>query len=401
MRAQVAVLGAGPYGLAAAGALRAHGVDVTVNGQPMSFWARMPRGMLLRSPYVASSIGDPTGPFSLDAYSSATGTPIRRPIPLRLFSEYGRWVQREAVPDLDTREVTRVDRADGAFRLELEDGDELTATRLIVAAGIGTFPRIPAPFRGLPADRVSHASDHPDLGVFAGRRVLVIGAGQSALESAALMAESGAEVQIAARAATVHWLRPVTSWPRRLGPVSTFLYAPAEVGPPLMSRLVEVPQVLSRLGETTRHRVDRRSIRPAGATWLRDRVLGSIPISLGREVLTAEAGTEGVTVSFHDGEQVTVDHVLLGTGYRVDLARYPFLSADLLGRIRQAHGYPVLGAGFESSVPGLHFVGAPAAWRYGPLMRFVAGTAFTVREIGRVATAMRAGRPADRSPMAA
>jgi hypothetical protein len=69
--------------------------------------------------------------------------------------------------------------------------------------------------------------------------------------------------------------------------------------------------------------------------------------------------------------------VLLGTGYKVAIARYGFLSPPLLEAIRTVNGYPLLNKGFESSVPGLYFVGATAAYSFGPLCRFVAGTRFT------------------------
>jgi hypothetical protein len=234
----------------------------------------------------------------------------------------------------------------------------------------------------LSAEQCSHASAHRDLSVFRGRRVLVIGAGQSALESAALLAEGGADVQVAARAGMVRWLGR-HPWLRSLGPLSGLIYAPAEVGPPVLCRLVEAPNAVRRLPPARRHQLDRRSIRPAGAAWLRGRVVDAVPVSLDREVVSVDSRPDGVAVAFGDGDQVVVDHVLLGTGYQVDLSRYGFLGADLLSRVRQVDGYPILGRGFESSVPGLHVVGAPAAWTYGPLMRFVAGTHFTAAELRR------------------
>jgi hypothetical protein len=71
----------------------------------------------------------------------------------------------------------------------------------------------------------------------------------------------------------------------------------------------------------------------------------------------------------------------MATGYRVDVRKYEFLSDSLLSAVRLNDGYPVLGTGFESSIPGLHFLGAPAAWSYGPLMRFVAGADFAARAV--------------------
>jgi hypothetical protein len=90
-----------------------------------------------------------------------------------------------------------------------------------------------------------------------------------------------------------------------------------------------------------------------------------------------------VHVSFADGDAQTVDHLLFGTGYQVDITRYPFLTPRLTGQIRRAGGYPLLGRGMESSVPGLHFLGAPAAWSFGPIVRFVSGGWYTSRALVR------------------
>jgi len=355
-----------------------------VFGDPMSFWSgNMPSGMLLRSPRVASSISDPRGDLDLDGYSAATGVPVGSPVPLTSFLEYGRWFQSVVVPDIDRRHVDRVRRDGSGFVLDLADGDQVGVDRVIVAAGIAPFARIPDVFRDLPAARVSHSSWHTDLGRFSGQRVLVVGGGQSALESAALLHEGGAQVDVVARAPGVHWLgqRP---WMRSLGPVSTLLYAPPEVGPPLLSQLVRTPGWVRRLPDRPRGALDRRSIRPAGAGWLKPRVDGLVRLRFGRFVTQAEVTADGVDVRFDDGSRDRFEHVLLGTGYRIDLARYPFLPSELLAAIRRVDGYPVLSRGFESSVPGLHFIGAPGALTFGPLMRFVAGTPFAATEVARL-----------------
>jgi cation diffusion facilitator CzcD-associated flavoprotein CzcO len=218
-----AIIGAGPYGLAAAAELRAAGIETCAFGRPMSFWSEhMPRGMLLRSPYVASSIGSAQGPLSLDAFAACNGSTLDRPVPLESFVDYGRWVQATAVPDLDQRLVTRVERDGGGFAMVLDDDERITSRRVVVAGGIEPFAHVPPVFAGLPAALVSHTSQHRDLSVFSGRRVLVVGGGQSALESAALLHEAGADVEVVTRAPMVRWLgqRP---WLRELGPISTLL----------------------------------------------------------------------------------------------------------------------------------------------------------------------------------
>jgi NAD(P)H-nitrite reductase large subunit len=144
------------------------------------------------------------------------------------------------------------------------------------------------------------------------------------------------------------------------------------VGPMGLSRLVAVPDLLRRLPRPVRDPVAYRCIRPAGAAWLRPR-LEDVPIHLGTTVQELTPVGDQVRARLSTGDVLTVDHVLFGTGFRVDIARYPFLAPSLLSRVRRAGGYPLLGRGMESSVPGLHFVGAPAAWSFGPIMRFVAG----------------------------
>src|ERR1700737_1661972 len=132
----MAIIGAGPYGLAATAHLRAVGVDVRVFGQTMSSWQRnMPVGMRLRSPWRASSISDPHQALTLDCYEATCARPLPRPVPLDSFVEYGRWVQRQVAPDLDPRGVTRLQRSTLGFQLVLGDGEVVQARQVGVAVG--------------------------------------------------------------------------------------------------------------------------------------------------------------------------------------------------------------------------------------------------------------------------
>jgi FAD-dependent urate hydroxylase len=376
----VAIVGAGPYGLSVAAHLRAiAGLDVAVFGEPMSFWAGMPHGMLLRSAWDASYIGFPEGRLTLDRYRAQSGGSFTKPVPLDSFIEYGRWFQRAAVPELDTRRVRSVRRARDGFELELEDGDTVLAPRVVIAAGIEAFAHRPPAFDDLPAALVTHSSDHRDLAAFAGRRVLVIGGGQSALESAALLHEAGAEVEVVARTEEIIWLRG-GSVQRKLGRYKPLFYAQTDVGPAGLSRLVAVPALFCRLPRRVQDRLARRAIRPAGARWLVQR-LAAVPITTGRNAVGANPVGGQASVRLDDGTERLVDHVILGTGYRVDVADYDFLSDGVLSGVQRVNGYPLLGAGFESTVPGLHFVGAPAARSYGPTMRFVSGSWYAARQV--------------------
>ena len=376
----VAIVGAGPYGLAAAAALRdVGGLEIRVFGEPMRFWETMPTGMLLRSAWEACHIGFPRGELTLDRYQAACGAPFGKPVSLEAFVSYGHWFQRNAVPDVDRLRVMTVTQGQPGYHLVLENSETIHAARVIVAAGIGHFPWRPPAFQDLPPELVSHSSEHCDLSRFADRNVLVVGGGQSALESAALMHESGAEVEVVARAPRIIWLHGGVVQ-RKLGRAKPLLYAQTDVGPAGISRLVANPGLFRLLPRNTRSRLAHRAIRPAGARWLVSR-LADVPISTGRNVVRAVRAGDTVDLLLDDGSARRVDHVVLGTGYRVDIARYDFLTPEIVSRVRCVAGYPVLRAGLESSVPGLHFLGAPAAWSFGPIMRFVSGSWFAAQAL--------------------
>jgi cation diffusion facilitator CzcD-associated flavoprotein CzcO len=379
---QVAVIGAGPYGLAVTSHLRSAGLETLSLGRVMEFWDQhMPRGMLLRSPHNGSDIADAEASFSVYRYEQAREATLGKRIPLEDFVRYGRWFQEQSVPDLDSRMVEQIERVDDGFRLTMEDGDRLIAPRVIVAAGIGAFAHVPQAFTTLPRELVSHASDRAnrDLSRFASQRIIVIGAGQSATESAVLLSELGADVEMLVRQPRLRWLKS-GSLIRLLESKVNPLQAPGKIGPAGVDWLIEHPHLFNCFPRRMRSWMSNRAIRPAASAWLRPRS-EKLTISASRHVVAAEERGEQVHLRLSDGSDRLADHVLLATGYRIDLARYRFLGPDLLSAIQTVNGYPVLDAGFQSSLAGLHFVGAPAAYSFGPLCRFVIGTRFTARTI--------------------
>jgi cation diffusion facilitator CzcD-associated flavoprotein CzcO len=370
------IVGAGPNGLAAAAHLRVAGIDVRCFGEPLEAWTEhMPAGMLLRSRRRSSHIADPHQELTIDHYERAEDRIVSHPtITREEFVDYGRWFQRRVVPELDTRKVTEVARHDGAFQVTVDGGERVPASRVVVAAGLSPFLNVPAPFDGLPSTVRSHSYEHANLSGFRGLRTTVIGSGQSALESAALLHEAGATVELLARTAAIRWLAEGEP-------------AAAPV-PPRIGRIAAAPDVLRRMPGRLQPVISFRCIRPAGASWLRPR-LTDVPLSLGRTVVDAKVLDGVVELSLDDGSSRTVDRVFLGTGYRIDVRRYAFLAADLLAELDLVEGYPVLSAGLESSVRGLHFMGAPAAYSFGPIMRFVVGSWYSAPAVARRAADRR------------
>ena len=275
--------------------------------------------------------------------------------------------------------MVRVDHDGANFLLLMDDGETIRSPRVVVATGIGPFKRKPAVFGDLPPAQVSHCYEGRNVRMFAGKRVAVIGAGQSALECAALLHEAGADVEVIVRSPSLRWIGK-HKWLHRMGPISRLLYSSHDVGPIGISRLVAYPRLVSCIPLGIRDKIRTRAVKPAGSQWLPDR-LSAVRVTTGRTVSTSVTVGDEIALGLDDASERRVDHVLLGTGYQVDITRYDFLPPELTSKVQQFDGYPRLSSGFRSSVPGLHFIGATAARSFGPLLYFVAGTEFASRHL--------------------
>jgi cation diffusion facilitator CzcD-associated flavoprotein CzcO len=386
MEAQVAIIGAGPYGLALAAHLRALGVEHRIFGVPMEAWlTKMPKGMFLKSHGFASNLYDPDGAYTLERFCGANGLAYdayKVPVPLRTFCDYGLAFQRTFVPDVDRRMVVSIARAATGYRLRLADGETIHAREVVCAVGIAPFDYTPAVLDGLPADLVTHSSRHHSLDHFRGHDVTVIGAGASALDLAALLHQAGAAVRVVTRRSRFAFGSPVRLprplWQRIRAPMSG-------LGPGWRSRLAtDAPLLFHRMPEWFRLEVVRRHLGPSPAWFVREQVEGRVPFLMNVDVVSAveENGRVRLRVRNHDGAEgnLVTEHVIAATGYKVDMRRLTFLDG-LNQHIRQVENTPVLTSHFESSVPGLYFTGVSAANSFGPLLRFAFGARFAARRV--------------------
>jgi thioredoxin reductase len=383
-----AIIGAGPYGLSIAAHLRRSGISFRIFGKAMQSWREhMPRGMNLKSDGFASNLYDPDGAFTLQNFCAEQDIayhPMEIPVRLETFIKYGLAFRERMVPNLEEKTVTSVERLPEGFLLRLDSGEEVCARRVVLAVGITHFKYVPEMFSHLGPEYVSHSYEHNDLGPLRGRKVVVIGGGASAIELAGLLCEAGVEAQLVARRPSLIFHNPPTRrplWQRIRHPQSG-------LGPGMKSRFfADWASLFYYLPERLRLRLVRRTLGPAAGWSSRTRVVGQVPMLLGMAPERAEVveGKVQLTLRGADGNtrELVADHVITGTGYKVDMERLQFLSPEIRRNVVLAGSSPVLSPDFESSVPGLYFVGLAAANAFGPVLRFAFGAGFAARRVNR------------------
>jgi thioredoxin reductase len=379
----VAILGAGPYGLSLAAYLRAAGIDYRIFGKPLGTWREhMPANMLLKSDGFASNLSAPFESSSLKSWCAEHGVPYANqglPITLETFLAYGADFQRRFAPEVEDTMVTHVERESDGFELTLEAGERVPARCIVVATGIANFAYTPLPLAHLPPHLLSHSYNHRDGEGLHGKNVVVIGAGASATDLASLLADCGACVRIVARARFIEY----NSVPDP--DAETLLYRlrrPASgIGRGWRSYFcANAPLLFYRLPEPLRMRGVSSHMHPAAGWFMREKIEGRIQTLLGRTIAEAEEMKYGVMLTLSDREgkreQVVCDHVIAATGYRPDTRRLSFLDRGLREAIASSRHTPVVTDNFETPVEGLHVIGPAVIDSFGPLMRFMVGAEF-------------------------
>jgi len=384
----VVIIGAGPYGLSIAAHLTTGKLKSRIFGPPMQSWSsHMPQGMKLKSEGFASSLYDPNSTFPLRQYCKENNLPyqdVGLPVPLETFVAYGLEFQRRLVPHLENTDIVSIQKSPSGFALQTASGETLQARNVVIATGITHFAQTPPVLAALPTSYVSHTSDHSDLSRFHGRKVAVLGAGASAIDTAALLRDAGAEVHIIARASSIAFHSP-GSEPR---PLLERLKNPRSgLGVGWKSKLCsDFPLLFHILPQKLRIRAVQRHLGPAPGWFVREKVEGHIPMHLKTSIQSAHVEDNQVHLNLSTpGGPTTlaVDHIIAGTGFHPALSRLPMLDDKLRTSIKTLNDAPILSRQFESSVPGLYFIGLASSISFGPLMRFACGAEFTAKRLAK------------------
>ena len=371
------IVGAGPFGLALSAYARRHHLDHVVLGRVMGFWkSNMPSGMYLRS--GCDWHYDPFNEDTIERYLLTRNlTPADAdPLPLDLYLDYCEWFRLQKGIEVTPGRVRQLDYADDTqplFQATLQDGATIKAKNVVLALGFSHFKNVPEPYPTLfPAGRFAHTCDFADFSSLKGKRVLIVGGRQSAFEWAALIREQGAgAVHLTYRHPTPSFEQSDWTWVN-----------------PLVDSMVADPGWFRRLTAEEKDQVSRRMWaegRQKLEPWLVARIAeAKVNLLPNSQVTTCKELPGGaLEVGLSTGDALTVDQVILATGYKVDVGQIPLLAkGNILARLEVRNGFPTLDEHFQSSIPGLFFTSMCATQDFGPFFAFTVSVRASAELIG-------------------
>ena len=362
MKTDLLIIGAGPFGLALAAQAQHEQIEHLIVGKPMEFWrANMPKGMFLRS--ACDWHLDPQIVDTIEAYLQSRGQTPKdvEPLSLEFYLTYVDWFQKQKNIQSLPVYIKQLDRENDQFIATTVNSDVITTNHVVLAPGFRHFAHIPADLKAkLPAGSYQHTCEYVDFSDAANKRYLIIGGRQSAFEWAALLLEAGAAaIHLSHRHASPAYAVADWSWVK-----------------PLVDNMVDDPSWFRRLSQKEKDDVSYRMWfegRLKLEPWLESRLPSErVKVWPHTEVVGCIANeSDEFEVTLTNDEAITVDKIILATGYKVDIARLPVLAAgNLLEQIETRNGFPVLDDHFETSVRGLFITSMPAMQDFGPFFGF-------------------------------
>ncbi|WP_409300438.1 NAD(P)-binding domain-containing protein [Peribacillus sp. SCS-155] len=358
----VIIIGSGPFGISLAAHAVSNNLQYKIFGYPMDFWKNtMPQDMFIRTPHDFVSFSDAKDELTIHKFSDETGVQLVTPLPRPIFVQYASWFAEKAGITFTTELVTSVSYKKGVYKVISETGDIHQGKNVIVATGVQHYKHLPDFLRGFPEHLVSHTTGYTDFSQFKGKKVVVLGSGQSAWEAAGLLHKDGAYVELVYRRYGANYAGGVADEIelRDLGEV--FYTLPTEMK----------KQAWGQSPGSVAH-------------FLKPYVDGLVPETGNVQVTSVKEMGDTVELSLSDGTVRHVDHLIAATGFHINMDNSPFFKNDILSLIEREEGYtqfPKLNESFESSVPGLYFAGPLSSHSHGPTFRFILGlrkTAFTI-----------------------
>lgn len=374
----VLIIGAGPFGLAISAYARHLEIDHLIVGKPMEFWkAHMPEGMVLRSSFDWHL--DPLNEDTIERFLETQGVAPAdaEPLSLPFYLSYAKWFQEKKGIEPIPVYVQSLDRVDGAhpcFRAVMEDGRVIVAEKVVISLGFKHFTNLPPELIGLlPAGRYSHTCDIVNFTDLKEKNCLIVGGRQSAFESAALAHEAGARaVHVSCRHDTPAFTTSDWSWVE-----------------PLTEAMVHDPGWFRNLSPAEKEEVNARfwaEGRLKLEPWLESRIRKeSIHLWPNSQLVTCNELPSGeLSVRLDNGNSFNVDHVILATGYKVDVEKVPLLSrGNILDQLASRNGFPELDTEFQTNISNLFMTSMMATQDFGSFYAFTVSVRSSAKIIGQ------------------
>ena len=364
-RTSFLIIGAGPYGLATAAYAKHLGIDFLILGKSMEFWnAHMPRGMFLRS--GADWHLDAENVYTFEAFLEVRGLKKEDvdPIPVDLFREYGSWFVERSDFLITPSMAREIQHCEKGFLVSLQDGGKILAENILVTPGFRHFMNLPEGLtKIIPHGRYVHTCDLVEFDSLRGKRCLIIGGRQSAFEWAALISETKAkEIYLAYRHDTPRFIKSEWGWINPMMDLTSttrgwYRHLPAEERTAIEKRFWAEGRL--KLEPWLASRINKKHIK----------MMPHCSLEECRELSDGQ-----MSARFSNGQDLLLDHIILATGYRVNIPNVPYLSREsIVSNLHINEGFPVLDEDFQCSIPGLFMTGLVATKDFGPFFGFVKG----------------------------
>ncbi|RXT07215.1 NAD(P)-binding domain-containing protein [Ammoniphilus sp. CFH 90114] len=347
------IVGAGPYGISLAAHAQASGLTYKLLGKPMGFWRhKMPPEMFIRTQVDYIGLSDPHEQYTFAQYQKEKNIELTYPVSRTAWVDYAFWFAERNQVTFTEECVRHVNYKQGRYFVITDQETSLECKHLVIAIGLTHAEYIPNNLLHLKGKWLSHTNGYTDYQPFSGKSVAVVGGGQSGWEAAALLHQTGAKVDLIYRGSGYE--PPVPQINRRQREIAPLFYSfPVEQQKEISKEFLKatVTEFLLPLVEGKANQHPYSEVKEANILYDEDQV--SLVLS--------------------SGNTLKVDHVIAATGYRPNLYNLPFLTS-LSGEIKkESNGFPIVNQWFESSMPGLYFVGPLSSHHHGPSYTQIAG----------------------------
>jgi thioredoxin reductase len=338
----------------------------------------MPENMYLRS--TCDWHLDPLEKDTIERFLQTKGlTPADvEPLSRNLYLDYIQWFRGQKQIESLAAYIHQLDRCKSGthrFLAVLDDGQTILAKRVVVALGFKYFKNTPQDLVNLlPVGRFSHTCDTVDFAPLKGKRCLIIGGRQSAFEWTALLHEAGADaIHVSHRHDSPVFAEADWSWVN-----------------PLVDAMVKNPSWFRNLSPEEKNEINHRlwaEGRLKVEPWLEPRVMKeTVKLWPNTRIVSCdELPGSDLLIKLDNNESMTVDHIILATGYKVAIDRIPFLAnGRVLDDLVTNNGYPVLDEHFQTNIPGLFMTSMAATQDFGPFFAFTISVRTSAKLIGQM-----------------